>query len=99
MQMLEEEEGAMLATSALYKRDLVLKLRKVQLAAQLPIAVKHRCCCSLTPFLVTLDRCVIYLFAQPTDTTKKCQRDNSLKMATQNMTLCITLSMVDLKAY
>ena len=31
--MLKEEEGAMLASSALYKRDLVLNLRKVPAAA------------------------------------------------------------------
>ena len=47
--MLEEEEGARLATSAMHKRDLVLKLRKVPLAAGLPVAVRTWFCCTLAP--------------------------------------------------
>lgn len=48
--MLEEEEAARLATSALYKRDLVLSLRKVHL---LTAAAATSMCC-LSPAVTTI---------------------------------------------
>ena len=85
--MLEEEDDAMLATSALYKRDLVLKLRKVPLAARLLIAVKSWCCCTLVPVPFTLDLCTVDPDAQPTEAARMCQRH---KRCSPRMIPCIT---------
>lgn len=48
MKMLEEEERAMLATSALHKRDLVLKLRQVLTCCSTALCLGQTLSCGTT---------------------------------------------------